>query len=58
MDGVHREPTFTNRGTGSCAVYGYPGVPFLTAGRAAITAPHPATGTRSGWRPAWPPTGR
>jgi hypothetical protein len=39
MDGVYWDLTFTNTGTATCTLYGYPGVSFLTAGHTAITAP-------------------
>jgi hypothetical protein len=39
MDGVYWDLTFTNVGPSTCALYGYPGVSFLTADHTAITAP-------------------
>jgi hypothetical protein len=39
MDGVYWDLTFTNTGTVTCTLYGYPGVSFLAAGHGAITAP-------------------
>ena len=39
MDGAYWDLTFTNTGTAACSLNGYPGVSFLTAGHAAITAP-------------------
>jgi hypothetical protein len=39
MDGVYWDLTFTNTGTATCTLYGYPGVSFLAASRTALTAP-------------------
>jgi len=47
MDGVYWDLTFTNTGPADCTLYGYPGVSFLTAGHAAITAPATRAGASS-----------
>jgi Protein of unknown function (DUF4232) len=39
MDGTYWDLTFTNTGTATCTLDGYPGVSFLTAARTVITAP-------------------
>ena len=44
MDGVYWDVTFTNVGSATCTLYGYPGVSFLNASRIPITAPASRTG--------------